>query len=306
MSPWRPGTARPPWRPSRPALPPSTRSSSAGACSVTRTTCCGSRSPTWRPTSGCTWASWSACPGWPAPPPSSPSRRSSPAAGSPCHHAEPPRPTPHTTIRQRDPRSSQGEQGAGLGDEVDQGDHGKEDANGQPQPPLGGAERERGPDPSPGDDADHQQDGQPPVDVPEKGVGDGGGDAEDPHTDQRGGDRRLQRQRQQLAEGRHHDHPTPDPQQPRQQPGNQADPGRDPTLPSLGPRGPWSRGVGARQPAPPLRGPPEGERSRTPIEVRRVVHSPGRRGGVVLDPTGERGAPGGEGEEEGDDRREEV
>src|SRR5215218_9560486 len=263
MSPWRPGTARPPWRPSRPALPPSTRSSSAGACSVTRTTCCGSRSPTWRPTSGCTWASWSACPGWPAPPPSSPSRRSSPAAGSPCHH-------------------------------------------GQPQPPLGGAERERGPDPRPGDDADHQQDGQPPVDVPEKGVGDGGGDAEDPHTDQRGGDRRLQRQRQQLAEGRHHDHPTPDPQQPRQQPGNQADPGRDPTLPSLGPRGPWSRGVGARQPAPPLRGPPEGERSRTPIEVRRVVHSPGRRGGVVLDPTGERGAPGGEGEEEGDDRREEV
>jgi hypothetical protein len=135
-------------------------------------------------------------------------------------------------------------------------------------------------------------------------VGDGGGDAEDSHTDQRGGDRRLQRQRQQPAERRHHDHPTPDPQQPRQQPRNQPDPGRDPTLPGIRPRGPWVRGVGARQPDPPVRGPPEGERSRTRIEVLRVVHSPGRRGGVVLRPAGESGAPGGEGE--GEDRGEVV
>jgi hypothetical protein len=42
------------------------------------------------------------------------------------------------------------------------------------------------------------------------------------------------------------------------------------------------------------------------IEVRRVVHSPGRRGGVVLEPTGERGAPRGEGEEEGDDEEQEM
>ena len=83
-------------------------------------------------------------------------------------------------------RDSQGEQGACLGDEVDEGDHGKEDADDQAESPLGTAKGERGSDPGPRDDPDHEQDGQPPVDVPEGGVGDRGRNAEDAHADQRG------------------------------------------------------------------------------------------------------------------------